>query len=324
MPIHTLQRRGRQIGEIRIGIQVKTKSGRMAPSKLEAFRFTTKSPTIAEAVAQLFGGTARPVELLNSDKTNEVVTDVTELPVMVPPGENVVSQWMELWSKGGCQRRCDGEIEQLTQSPCKCPFDQDQRNEMAKSGAACKPVTRLNVMLPDLPDLGVWLISSNGWNSAQELGGTAEVLAAARDKGQIIPATLRLEQRQSVKAGQTRKFAVPVLELGHSLRQMATLGAGNDITTALPPPPPQAVAALGTGEVPTTDMKLWINSVLTEAQAAALRPVWVETFPFSSTQVPADKESAVRALVESFRHQDENEPIEAELVHDDDPERPFL
>lgn len=304
-------------------MQVKTKSGRMAPSKLDAFRFTTKSAVIAEAVANLFGGEAHAVTLLNKDKTYEVVTSATSLPVMVPPGDNVISQYMEMWSAGGCQRRCDGETEQLTQTPCKCPFDQDERNEMAKNGSACKPVTRLNVMLPDLPDLGVWLISSNGWNVAAELGGTAEVLAAARAQGQIIPATLRLEQRQSVKAGQTRKFAVPVLELGHTLRQMTALESGGGIAAALPPAPSQGPAALGSGQTPTTDLWLWIKSVLDERQRATFGPVWGRTFTFKTTEVPADKVEDARALVASFRRSDDTEPIDAELVHDDDPTRPF-
>jgi hypothetical protein len=297
-------------------MQVETKNGKKAPAKLDAFRFTTKSPNIAQAVAELFGGTVRPVELLNGDKTYEVVTDVTELPVMVPPGDNVVSQWMEMWSRGGCQRRCDGEMEQLSQSPCKCPFDADQRNELAKTGAACKPVTRLNVMLPDLPDLGVWLISSNGWNAANELGGTADVLKAARESGVIIPATLRLEQRQSVKAGQTRKFAVPVLELGTTLRRMTALGSG-DIADALPPPPPRQVA-IGSGE-PTIDLLPWIKSVLSDQQREAMADQWHATFNFPAKAVPRSKEQAARAFIESRRTHDE--PIEAELV--EDPERPF-
>ncbi|NAZ73930.1 hypothetical protein GTQ99_00595 [Kineococcus sp. T13] len=320
MPINTLQRRGRQIGEIRIGMQVEgvTKNGKkiMRPSKLEAFRFTTKSAVIAQAVADLFGGQAKAVVLLNNDSTHEVVTSVTEVPVMVPPGDNVVSQWMEMWSKGGCQRRCDGETEQLTQTPCKCPFDQEQRNALASKGNACKPVTRLNVMLPDLPDLGVWMISSNGWNAAQELGGTAEVLAAARAQGQIIPATLRLEQRQSVKGGETRKFPVPVLELRSTLRQMTALDAGGDITTALPPPPPQAQVAIGAGAAPdTVNLFPWICDTLAHDQLQELKAAWRGTFDFMTTAVPTRKESAVRALVLSYRSSDD-EPIDAEVVVD--------
>jgi hypothetical protein len=213
MPILDLQRRGRQIGEIRLGAVVKTASGSTRPSKLDSFRFTCKSGSIAESVAQLYGGTARAVELQNGEQSYEVMTGCTEVPVMVPPGDQVISQWYEQWSAGGCQRRCDGVTEQLTQSPCKCPSDPEERNRLAAKGSACKPTTRVNVMLPDLPDLGVWLVQSHGFYAAIELGGAAEVLASAREAGVIIPAKLRLEQRQVKRGGETRKFAVPVLEI---------------------------------------------------------------------------------------------------------------
>lgn len=248
MPINTLQKRGRQIGEIRIGIQVQSSNGRMRPAKLDTFRFTTKSPTVAQAVAAVLGGTARAITLLNGESTHEVVTDVTELPVMVPPGDAVISQWFELWSAGGCQRRCDGETEQRTQTPCMCPQDPVARNAAAAIGQACKPVTRLNVMLPDLPDLGVWKLASNGYNAAVELGGAADVLRAAREAGVIVPAVLRLEQRQSKRItaegeSQTRKFAVPVLEIGATLRNLTELAAGAGIAAALPPAPARAIEA---------------------------------------------------------------------------------
>lgn len=246
MSIKDLQRRGRQIGEIRLGEVIRPASGKPYPSKLSSFRLTTKSPQTAQAVAQLLGGQARHIELLNGNKTWEVLTDATELPVMVPPGDNVISQFYEMWTAAGCARRCDGEIEQLSQEPCKCPSDSAMRSNLAKSGGACKPITRVNVMLPDLPDLGVWLLSSTGWNAANELGGAAEVLAAARNQGVIIPATLRLEQRTTRKVGQKpNHFVVPVLEIRASLRQMTELQAG-DIAGALPEARPQ-VAAIGAG-----------------------------------------------------------------------------
>jgi len=242
MPLLDIQRRGRQIGEIRLGVAVRDANGKARPTKLESLRFTTKSQSIAGRVAELLGGQMRPVRLQNGTDTFEVITDATEVPVLVPPGDNVISQWYEMWTAAGCARRCDGETEQITQSPCKCVSDPKLRAEQAKTGSACKPVTRLNVMLPDLPDLGVWLLSSTGFNAAQELGGAAEVLAAARDKGVIIPAKLRLEQREKRTPGKpTNKFVVPVLEMEATLRQMTELQKG-DIAAALPSPVPSTLA----------------------------------------------------------------------------------
>src|SRR5664279_3397904 len=138
------------------------------------------------------------------------------------------------------------QAEQLKQTPCLCPSDPDRRAELAKKGSACKPTTRLNVMLPDLPDLGVWLLSSHGFNAANELGGAAEVLAHARNSGVIIPAKLRLEHREvRVPDEKPKQFVVPVLELIPTLRELASLQSG-DISASLPAAPPQ-MAAIGSG-----------------------------------------------------------------------------
>lgn len=255
MPIRTLQTRGRQIGEIRIGVQVDTGKTRrdgtkiFRPSKLDKFRLTTKSSNVAHAVAAAFGGTARQTVLANGTPTWEVMTDLDELPVMVPPGDAVISQWFELYTKAGCVRRCDGEVEQRTQKPCMCPSDPVERVALAGQGEACKPVSRLNVMLPDLPDLGNWKLASGGYYAATELGGAAAVLAAAREAGVIVPAVLRLEQREIRRISaddkaEVRKFAVPVLEIGASLRQLTELSAATStIAGALPPPPSRALGA---------------------------------------------------------------------------------
>ncbi len=233
------QRKGRQIGEIRLGITVTAKSGKKVPEKLDTFRFTTRSGLVAMSVAEVLGGRVNPTELRNGVRTYEVITQVTELPVVVPPGDAVISQWYETWTAAGCSHRCDGFTNTIDGNPCVCPADLDVRREQAKKGNACKPITRLNVMLPDIQDLGVWLVQSTGENAADELGGTAEFLKAARDRDIIIPATLRMEHREKRVVGEkTKKFVVPVLEVNASVRQMVALESGRDISLALPPPPP--------------------------------------------------------------------------------------
>ena len=113
MPVLDVQRRGQQIGRIRIGEQVQAANGRMRPSKLETFRFTTGSRATAEAIAALYGGEIR--DWLRGQF--EVITEKAEIGVTVPPRDQVVSQWYELWSKGGCQRRCEATIVITLHSP---------------------------------------------------------------------------------------------------------------------------------------------------------------------------------------------------------------
>jgi len=247
MPILDVQRRGQQIGRLRIGQQVRTDSGKMRPARLDTFRFTTASKTTADAIAALFGGTVRDWE-----GQYEVITGKSEIGVTVPPRDQVVSQWYEMWTKGGCQRRCDSQTEKLSGKPCLCPHAEDpgDDDEVARAAheramlaaknppQACKLVTRISVMIPDLPGLGVFRLDSGSYYAATEIGDSAELMQMARDKGVFLPAILRIEQRSRVAGGTTKKFPVPVLEVLATFRDIAT-GAieANGMAAQLPPPP---------------------------------------------------------------------------------------
>lgn len=202
MPITpiVLQRRLAEVGRIRIGVVVPTSNGKTRPSKIDTLRFTSASKPLIEKVAAAYGGDVKAWTPANGGASQwEVVTTSNRVPVVVPPQS--VTQWMETWSGGGCQRRCDGERETITDSPCLCA----QQDNMT-----CRPTTRLSVMLRDIEGIGVWRLESHGWNAAAELPGTAEFLAQA---GGYIPAHLYLKAVRQVTDGKTKDFMVPALEV---------------------------------------------------------------------------------------------------------------
>ena len=212
-PLIDLQRRMVEVGRIRAGD--KTPAGH--PRKLANWRLTSPDKTRLEHAGALWGG-----KLTEWEGQWQLHTETAELPIMLLPGHPPTS-WYELWSKGGCQRRCDGQHEQISDSACLCGADRE-----------CSPTTRLSVLLPDIQGLGSWLLSSTGWNAAAELAGSAELLQRASAQGVLIPARLRLEQRTSVKAGQTRKFAVPVIDIDVSFRQLLGGETGSSPLPELP------------------------------------------------------------------------------------------
>lgn len=204
MPILDIQTRARELGRIRIGQVVPTGNGKTRPEKIDRFRFTGHSRELLEQVAALYGGTVAEWQPQGGGaKAWEVVSDSKRVPILVPP--QPVSQWYELWSGGGCQRRCDGTTNVITDEACACLPKLDDGGERE-----CKPTTRLNVMLRDVPGLGVWRLESHGYNAAVELPAVAEFLAQARG---YIPAALVLEERVSKKDGKTRRYMVPAIEV---------------------------------------------------------------------------------------------------------------
>ncbi len=162
MSIVDLQLKARRLGEIRLGDTV-TRDGKTYPVSLDTFRLTSISKGLLVKAAELWGGEVTPWQASeNSAAKFQITTNVSELPVYVAPQDPDSVTWYESWTAGGLQRRCDGEtiISRSGEGlPCVC--DPDDRE--------CRMVTRLQVMLPDLPDVGVWTLSSTGFYAASEI-----------------------------------------------------------------------------------------------------------------------------------------------------------
>lgn len=233
-----------ELGRVRLGGE---KQANAIGRKLDSFRFTSASRVLLEAVAAKYGGKVTEWASAPDEGYFQVLTDAAELEIVLPPVFSAsdgtptlpFSQWMELWSGGGCQRRCDGATEALSGKPCLCQPAVDKKGEGER---ACKPTTRLSFMLPDIPGLGVWRVESKGWNAAAELPGTLMVLQQAAQDGKFVPAVLRLERRTSKKDGETHRFVVPVLDLPHvTVNQLASGDVPLAINAPVPTPPRPAL-----------------------------------------------------------------------------------
>jgi len=277
MPLLDIQRQGQQTGRIRLGKIIQTDKG-PRPVAIDTFRFTTASEYTVHKVADLYDGT---VERWRNEW--EVITSQTRLYVLVPPRDAVISQWYEKWNKGGCERRCDSITEQLTGGPCLCPHAKNpadpeqvlkaalERDRLAKTGKACSRRTRLNVMIPDLPDLGVWRLDTGSFWAASEMADKVRILEAARAQGIYLPAVVRSDPRARIKNGMTTKFNVPVVELLNTVRELVSGQLrGAQLANLLPPAPDGQHAALpaGTGRA----LPAGPEPVVPPAAAAPPRP----------------------------------------------------
>jgi hypothetical protein len=245
-----IQRTIAEAGRIRIGQQVPTGGGRTRPEKLGTFRFTSADRRRIDDVARMLGGTVRPWQAPAGPQW-EVVTEATEIDVIVPPQAMAFSQNYELWSAGGCARRCDGETEQLSESACLC--DPAQRE--------CDIHTRLSLMVRDLPGLALWRLDTQGWYAARELAGAVEVMTLAAGRGMLLPARLLLEQRSVKRPGkdgkpQTLRFAVPRLDPGITPGELLLQGGAPSGLQLAAASAPQPVAALPAPQPATEPRRL--------------------------------------------------------------------
>lgn len=243
MPMNTLPKRLTELGRIRLGDRVPTSNGKTRPHKLDAFRLTSPNKPLLHYAAGLYGGEVAPWdgEGAPTDENGrptqfELYTEVNSLDVLIPTLMAVSVQY-EIWKGGLCTRRCNGttiqwdadETSTEERQPCRCDANH----------AVCARVLRLNVLLPDLPGLGVWRLDTKGYYATAELLGTCEQLQYAGATHAMIEAVLRLEQRTikrlTPEAGgrskpQTFKFAVPVLWPKYTPRQLLQ-GASNMLLT---------------------------------------------------------------------------------------------
>jgi hypothetical protein len=197
-----LQQQQTEVGRIRLGVKIASSNGGSRPAKLDTLRFTSPRRDLIERVAELYGGKAEPWQPLKGNSQWQVITTSTEVPVMVPPQDPSQSQWLEMWSKGGCLRRCDGQTERISGKPCMCDPDPQERD--------CKMHTRIQVLLEEVPGIGVWRVDTGSFYAAAELPTTARILAEAKG---LIPGKLILDQRTVTRGGKTFNFAVPVLDI---------------------------------------------------------------------------------------------------------------
>lgn len=230
-------------GRIRIGIKTKTRQGR---ESITTFRFTSPDELAIHAIADLYGATTGPRPWHDAKASPpdqfEVITPARAIRVWLPR-EQAISAWYELWSGGGCLRRCDGITAQLQSkdgwqdAPCPC----------AKRGhRECEIKLRLSVLLPEIRFGGVWRLDTSSKNALAELPGMTEVITTLQESAAgLIEASLELDEQ--VSKGGRERYVVPRLRMlvspmeilsGEATPTMAAVGPGQNVTST---------PALGTG-----------------------------------------------------------------------------
>jgi len=249
--ILTLQRQVRELGRLRAGLtETRVKDGREIsyPTSSKTWILTSANRDYLDAAAQLWGGEVtewQPVG--NGPKAWRVITNTPVIDAILPPGDPL-SQHQEMWSRGGCQRRCDGERELLTDQPCLCRAEHGEDFHEQKQGTVCDIHTRLNVFLPDLPDIGVWRAETKGFWPANHIAGYVDMIKGQVGPNVLVPVRLRIEPRTKVKAGKTSQFIEIVVELRSRASFAEILNAPDVLAIGGGP----ERAAIGAGPAPTT------------------------------------------------------------------------
>lgn len=277
LPIPISERRTRtpEHGRIRIG----TKQGNR-PVKLSTFRFTSPDADTIKKIADLYGGEAKPWNDPGHPGQWEVITESNSIPVVFPANATNEQRY-ELWGtkpgKKGVRkvRNCDGTmciIERDTpygpepeEHPCLC---------RAAAKMECKLMTRLNVVLRDLPYGGTWTYSTTGEIAGDTLPASIELFQKLQQGGMTV-GVLRIASTKHAEYG-TIYYVTAGADV--SLTEIAA-GAASLSTYALAAASTQPVAAPALPAAPTVDDEV-VEAEIVEAEgleSIAPLSVWAAT-----------------------------------------------
>ena len=224
MPINDIERRLPTSFRLRLGHRVSTNNGKQRPAHLSGrIRVTSPYRPIAEKIQIAYDGDAVTAWESPEGPQWETILPAVPLVVGIIPGQSL-AQWWERWASGTCERRCDGEHEWIHNVACQCPPVESRM----QAADACRPVTRLSLLLPRLiegPDalLAVGRLDSQGIIAATGLSASLDLVQAQLDAGHVIRATLTVRMRgngakqyvwpELVISGQTLELGTTVKEL---------------------------------------------------------------------------------------------------------------
>ncbi|BBC30057.1 hypothetical protein SGFS_013510 [Streptomyces graminofaciens] len=318
--IITLQRQARELGRLRTGYSIPNDdpNKRPRPVKSKTWVVTSHAEHYVQAAVDAWGGKIERWQPQgNGVPQFRVITEAEQIEALLPHGDPL-SQYNEMWNKGGCARRCDGQTEQISRRPCLCLAEYGEewhllRQDQYRKDKVCAATSRLNVILPDMPDMGVWRAETHSFYAANEMAGTVDlVLSGTGGKG-LVPVTLRIEPRTRVAGGQTKHFPVVVVEVrGVTPRQALT----GPLPTALALDPAgggQAVAAI---EALRPDYLAEAEGALTSDD---VRDVWRKARNAGHVDKGGSDELSKQLMAIAERMDAEandtgDEPVEGELV----------
>lgn len=318
--IITLQRQARELGRLRTGWSVPSDkpNGRPRPVKSKTWVVTSHAEHYVTAAAKAWGGSVERWQPQGAGAPQfRVITEAEAIDALLPPGDPL-SQHNEMWNKGGCMRRCDGQTEQLTRQPCLCLAQFGEEWHQQKKGTVCAATTRLNVMLPDMPDLGVWRCETHSFYAANEMAGTVDMVLSGTNGQGLVPVSLRIEPRSRVAGGQTKHFPVVVVEVRGITPRQALTGP-LPTALALDPSGSRAVAAI---EAPRPDYLADATAALTvddvqDVYRAAHAAGHLTDDLIAELKTRAEELKAEQQQAEDEAGPDEDGAYEAEVVEDE-------
>ncbi|MER8014260.1 hypothetical protein ACIQ7S_03610 [Streptomyces griseoluteus] len=209
------------VGRLHSGTTELNDKGKAVPVALSEWRFSTAEPSVADTVADLFGGTPTVDEDSTNENNIDVLTTATKIPVIIPAGG--VHWDMKQWINGKLKHHCDGfdilshADEDKIGQPCGCPKLFDERKGLARDDEGPNPSITVTFQLADAPELGAFKFQTGSWTLFKIIH-EAEDDVELIGKGGPVYGFLELEQvefkiTKGPKRGTLVSYTKPVITI---------------------------------------------------------------------------------------------------------------
>lgn len=196
------------VGRFRSGQQ----DDRGNPMSLDEWRVTTGDPQVADAIADLYGGTPGEWET-QGEEVLEVLTDTPAVDIILEDGDAIRAVMSLKSSDFKTIRQCDGvmQSEEFGCADCVCPSGLAARKNAAREGTGCKPDIALTFVLADDPSLGKFRYFSGSWTLLEKVPAVQAQLDAVGE-----PAVVRFGLKRhsfTAKDGTPVSYVAPTLKV---------------------------------------------------------------------------------------------------------------
>ena len=193
-----------EIGRIRLGTRERTSKGKLVPTASPTLVMSSPSKGTLVQLAARVGGSVSAWE--GGPEPWRLVSETAQIAALLSPSLLGEPRW-ELWSAAGLQRRCDGETCEVPVDAPDGPLIELRPCMCTAEDAECRITTRVAVVLPQVPGIGVWLTTTHSAIAASELAGQRALLGAS-GSASLLPCTLAIEHERT-----RRGATVPVIRL---------------------------------------------------------------------------------------------------------------
>ncbi|WP_418956815.1 hypothetical protein [Streptomyces tritici] len=183
------------------------------PETLSAWKVSTGDPDVADAIAQLMGGTPEETDS-TSENFIEILTEAKRVKVVLA-GADAITSDMKLWNGNVLIHHCDG-VEFLSPDEdrgkaCGCPALMEDRKAAYKAKRGPGPSIAVTFRLAEDYDLGLFRFQTGSWKLAETLHEIGNALD--KIKGEAL-AELGIELVEyTTKKGRDVSYFKPVVKV---------------------------------------------------------------------------------------------------------------